>query len=310
MRKWKNVNGAEFYKKVPQKVLDALYAKGGMLSCPNGILSLCFFALNEDEGTTTLEIGAGWGRIISVLKNNGYKTKDITAVERNPLFANQLRQKFPDLNVSEEDIMQFQTEQKFDRIGCWYSVFLEFNPREQKKLLDLICYLSKPATIIVIDIIPLEVQSNATNTKGQDLKIQMDGLPAIHGYVPTLKALSRNANEAGLVMHSVPYWTDTGRKRVQCILAPKKSPFLATIAKIAKSKAKLARQKHEVIKNSQRIFGNLYSTGTLEITKPKVVSSFLKRGVKKGIKKTEQSDRQKKAKNYISSTYKSTIKFG
>ena len=114
---------------------------------------------------------------------------------------------------------------------------MEFNPSEQLELLTKLARLSKPTTIMIIDIVPPGLQSNATHSTGQSVTIQLNDLPPIHGYAPTLEELQRHAVTIGMEIAFVPYWTETGRKRVQCILVPRNSPHLSQVRELAHIKS-------------------------------------------------------------------------
>ena len=88
---------------------------------PRDIRSVVFDSLNElvnerippGDGKKALDIGSGHGRIVSYLLEKGY---DVTAVDFNKDFCEELKRKFPNVRVLQEDVrnLNFEENERFD----------------------------------------------------------------------------------------------------------------------------------------------------------------------------------------------------
>ena len=92
---------------------------------PKDIRNVVFDSLNElvrerlppGGGKKALDIGSGHGRIVSFLVEKGY---DVTAVDFNEDFYAELRRKFPNVKVLQEDVrnLNFDENEQFDVATC------------------------------------------------------------------------------------------------------------------------------------------------------------------------------------------------
>ena len=92
---------------------------------PKDIRNVVFDSLNElvkeripqGNGKKALDIGSGHGRIVSYLVEKGY---DVTAVDFNEDFCEELRRKFPNVRVLQEDVrnLNFDKNETFDVVTC------------------------------------------------------------------------------------------------------------------------------------------------------------------------------------------------
>ena len=92
---------------------------------PKDIRNVVFDSLNElvrerippGDGKKALDIGSGHGRIVSYLVEKGY---DVTAVDFNEDFCEELRRKFPSVRVLQEDVrnLYFDENERFDVTTC------------------------------------------------------------------------------------------------------------------------------------------------------------------------------------------------
>ena len=92
---------------------------------PKDIRNVVFDSLNNlvreriprGDGKRALDIGSGHGRIVSYLTEKGY---DITAVDFNEDFCEELRRKFPNVRVLQEDVrnLDFEEHETFDVVTC------------------------------------------------------------------------------------------------------------------------------------------------------------------------------------------------
>jgi ubiquinone/menaquinone biosynthesis C-methylase UbiE len=92
---------------------------------PKDIRNVVFDSLNElvkerippGEGKKALDIGSGHGRIVSYLVEKGY---EVTAVEFNEDFCEELKRKFPNVRVLQEDVrnLNFNANERFEVVTC------------------------------------------------------------------------------------------------------------------------------------------------------------------------------------------------
>ena len=92
---------------------------------PKDIRNVVFDSLNKQvrerippgEGKKALDIGSGHGRIVSYLVEKGY---DVTAVDFNEDFCGELKRKFPNVRVLQEDVrnLNFNANERFDVVTC------------------------------------------------------------------------------------------------------------------------------------------------------------------------------------------------
>ena len=92
---------------------------------PKDIRNVVFNSLNElvrerippGDGKKALDIGSGHGRIVSYLVEKGY---DVTAVDFNEDFCEELKRKFPNVRVLQEDVRNFNLDEneRFDIVTC------------------------------------------------------------------------------------------------------------------------------------------------------------------------------------------------
>ena len=92
---------------------------------PKDIRNVVFDSLNElikeripqGGGKKALDVGSGHGRIVSYLVGKGY---DVTAVDFNEDFCEELKRKFPDVEVLQGDVrnLDFDENERFDIVTC------------------------------------------------------------------------------------------------------------------------------------------------------------------------------------------------
>ena len=92
---------------------------------PKDIRNVVFDSLNElikerlppGNGRRALDIGSGHGRIVSYLVEKGY---EVIAVDFNEDFCEELKRKFPNARVLQEDVrnLNFNENERFDIVTC------------------------------------------------------------------------------------------------------------------------------------------------------------------------------------------------
>ena len=110
---------------------------------PKDIRNVVFDSLNNlvkerippGNGKKALDIGSGHGRIVSYLVEKGY---NVTAVDFNEDFCEELKRKFPNVKVLQEDVrnLNFDENERFDVVTC-----IELVQNLNKD--DLMCLLRK-----------------------------------------------------------------------------------------------------------------------------------------------------------------------
>ena len=93
---------------------------------PKDIRNVVFDSLNElikerlppGNGRRALDIGSGHGRIVSYLVEKGY---EVIAVDFNEDFCEELKRKFPNARVLQEDVrnLNFNENHLFHSISCF-----------------------------------------------------------------------------------------------------------------------------------------------------------------------------------------------
>ena len=96
-----------------------------MVGEPKDIRNVVFDSLNNlvrerlppGDGKKALDIGSGHGRIVFYLVEKGY---DVTAVDFNEDFCRELKRKFSNVRVLQEDArnMDFDENERFDVVTC------------------------------------------------------------------------------------------------------------------------------------------------------------------------------------------------
>ena len=122
---------------------------------PKDIRNVVFDSLNElvkrrippGDGKKALDIGSGHGRIVSYLVEKGY---DITAVDLNEDFCRELKIKFPNVRVLQEDVrnLNFDENERFDVVTCIELV----QNMDKDNLLDLLRKLVEVTKTLLINI--------------------------------------------------------------------------------------------------------------------------------------------------------------
>ena len=122
---------------------------------PKDIRNVVFDSLNKlvkerippSNGKKALDIGCGHGRIVSYLVEKGY---DVTAVDFNEDFCRELKKKFPNVRVMQEDVrnLKFEKSEKFDVVTC---IELVQNLNEED-LIDLLRKLKGITKTLLINI--------------------------------------------------------------------------------------------------------------------------------------------------------------
>lgn len=122
---------------------------------PNDIRNVVFDSLNElvkerippGNGKKVLDIGSGHGRIVSYLLGKGY---EVTAVDFNEDFCEELKRRYPKVRVLQEDVrnLNFDENERFDVVTCIELV----QNLDKDDLLELMRKLGGVSKMLLINI--------------------------------------------------------------------------------------------------------------------------------------------------------------
>ena len=120
---------------------------------PKDIRNVVFDKLNKyveqriplSNGKKALDIGSGHGKIVSYLLDKGY---DVTAVEFNKEFIEELGKKFPNIKIIAIDIRNIELGDKFDIVTCIELI----QNLDRAELLALLSKLAKITGLLLINM--------------------------------------------------------------------------------------------------------------------------------------------------------------
>ena len=151
---WTNNDNNNFYELVTPAGLAQLAVKSGLDSCCDIELLRPFW----ENALSVLEVGAGYGRVIQYLIDNGFKGK-ITAIERSQAFMEWLQLHFANrVDLRNLDIHDCsQVEDKFDTILFLWSGIADFTFNEQNIIISNLCELLQPGGQLILDNVPADI---------------------------------------------------------------------------------------------------------------------------------------------------------
>jgi len=204
---WSNADNQTFYNQVDLKRYASVK---GLAGGTDVMLAQRFI---PSENAAILEIGAGDGRVLEVLLENGYK--NVAALEYSrqiemlPLkFATHL--KSGALRLCKGNLSTFRTERRFDTILWLFAGLTDFSITEQAAIFRTLSRCLKPNGKLVVDL-PIENQSDLS--KGRNLYMNF-GNAKRSRYLPSMTQLVRNGASANLrLAEGVPYITETSMGR-------------------------------------------------------------------------------------------------
>lgn len=162
---------------------------------PKDIRNVVFESLNDyvrqriplGYDKKALDIGSGHGRIVSYLVEKGYQ---VTAVEFNRDFVNELRGRFPGVEVIEEDVRNLKLNNRYDVTTC---IELIQNLPESD-LCQLLAKLAKNTRLLLINM------SNKQSMHGSWANFRHFREEFVFGYTPA--ELDNHLESAGFkVVH-------------------------------------------------------------------------------------------------------------
>ena len=222
IRRWCNDDNADFYNHIPITTFQQYAVNIGLDDFED--LELIYPLIHKSN--SLLEIGAGFGRVLSYLNYKKYTGK-IYAIERSRTLYTHLKQTFPKIkNVIHSDIRSVTFPIQFDLALWMWSGIAEFQKDMQAKLIRKILSFLQPTGRLVIDTSAANSQSNnATQHAGQFQEIHTE-FATIRGYMPSeieLLNIIKNVLEHTTV-NSYQYTTCKGAARTLTIISKTISP--------------------------------------------------------------------------------------
>jgi SAM-dependent methyltransferase len=215
--KWNNDENQHFYEGIKAHEL-------AHLAHLVGIDTNCDLTLIDDylkSANAILEVGCGYGRVISYLLEKNYTAK-ITAIEKTENFFQYTRKKFPQIEILKQDINAFSTQKKFDLILWLWGGISDFGKHEQAIAThNLAKNLSQHGTL-VIDTLDLDDEAFSKPWKneyhsellGQFLSIDKP-YGGAHTYIPSEKEIAIYLTHTKLISSKkIKYQTPEGRPRI------------------------------------------------------------------------------------------------
>ena len=164
-----------------------------------------------------LELGAGYGRCIEFFIHKKFGGK-IIAVEQSSILIDYLRDRFPSIEILQEDINQLRLKQKVDAALWMWSGFIDFSRDEQRKSIKLVSSLLTEKGVLVIDLPRLGYQTIARHEDSQHLHFESP-FGNLECYLPSFVDIKSYANDAGFpTVIPKDYLTATGKERTLFIL--------------------------------------------------------------------------------------------
>lgn len=206
----------EFYRRIGASKLQELAALQGLAQTPEIPLLMPIIK----DAQLLVEIGAGYGRIVKGLKNNGFQGK-VVAQERCPELCQVLRQDCNgDAEIFEADIKRQQYPQKPDVLLWMWSGILEFTPEEQQSVIQSLFGHLQKGGILVIEI-PREIRYVGKPIDERKIVVDTEW-GRLDAYLPSEEELLTYGAKAGFAHHqTIHYQTDTGLKRSMYVFEKK-----------------------------------------------------------------------------------------
>lgn len=214
---WNNDSNKEFYDKIPLNVHRYHVKQGGLAECED-LEVIKSYILNS---RSILEIGAGYGRILSyLLKQKAFY--EISAIERSTLYYDTLCKEFSSrVKLHNIALLDFKTTNKYDLILWMASGLSDFAKNEQLIALQYISnHLLADDGTLILDIFPYKTKPiNTTNLEKQTYTFKTNGY-ILRGYLPTHKEVLEYGSQLSFkdIKH-IPYKTATDRGRSLYVLS-------------------------------------------------------------------------------------------
>lgn len=198
----------DFYRRIGANKLRELAAIQGLTQTPEIPLLMPLIK----DARLLIEIGAGYGRIIKGLKNNGFRGK-IVAQERCPELCAVLRSDCADeAEVFQADIKRQLYPEQPDALLWMWSGILEFTPEEQQTVIRRLFAHLKCDGILVIEI-PREIRHVGKPIDERRIIVDTEW-GRLDAYLPSEEELLDYTEKAGFTpLQTIHYQTESGLKR-------------------------------------------------------------------------------------------------
>ncbi len=172
------------------------------------------------SSNSVLELGAGYGRVLTELIICGYQGK-LSCVERDYKFCNILRKNFSGIvNIHCTDILTLDLNEKFDLILWMWSGFAEFSQKEQSLVLQHITNFLENGGYLIIDTIFF------TNDNLESALLEHHYIKTKYGvkyrYFPSYETICGYLNNLKLKMECIVKYSETLTKKEKCLYILKK----------------------------------------------------------------------------------------
>ncbi len=165
-----------------------------------------------------MEVGAGYGRVISYLLDHSFSGK-ITAIERCNTSFNYLKNQFShhtNVKLVQGDIHDCdKITEKFDLILFLWSGLADFSQSEQPNIIKTLSLLLKKNGVLIIDTMPADtIPLNMKQLSKQSNYVLNIRNAIVYTYSASLKEINKYASLSGFTdVKHVLYLTETARKR-------------------------------------------------------------------------------------------------
>ncbi len=204
---WANEDNTLFYEH-SSDILKDWAEQGGLASWPDLIAIESYL----DRADSILELGSGYGRVLSYLTQH-HKNKRISAIEKSNQLFNLLTIQFKhDVQLHHCDIADFSSMQRFDLILWLWSGFTDFSRHEQLPILQHIQPFLTLKGKIIIETFPHDLPpANGQLLEAQNYKLTANDL-ALHGYIPSPDEMAAYARDSALHLEKVIDYTTTSKR--------------------------------------------------------------------------------------------------
>lgn len=218
---WTNYDNDLFYQELKP---DGLYE----FAVNAGLASGCdvkFLKPFWTEASSILEVGAGYGRVIQTLLDEGFNGK-ITAIERNEAQYNFLKAEYENkVKLLKKDVHNIaDLNEQFDLILFLWSGLTNFSQLEQSSIIKNLSNLLSNGGKLIIDLalldkLPAEVKILDPENFDLHSFFVSKNNATVYIYMPTAEEVVQYSKKASLIeKQKLIYMTDTGMQRMFYVL--------------------------------------------------------------------------------------------
>jgi len=210
-KQWTNIDNQFFYNTMKLEDFYEDAVQGGM---DTGI-DVEIIRPYIQKTKTILEIGAGYGRVVTHILTRGYMG-ELTALEQDSKCCRLLESQFHQrVKVICSDLKELELSNRFGLILWMWAGFCEFSKSEQISMLKKVsCWLNNEGFLIV-DTIPIEYKP--MNSQDLDDRNRMIQTPfgTLYGYFPADEEIVEYAKQSQLIItQRISYITTVKRHRM------------------------------------------------------------------------------------------------